>query len=126
MRKVRNITVAVPHDLYLQSRRLAAEYDTTVTAIVAHILERMPAYLKSSDYPVGGPKRTVLGPKDIARETPSRPASAPPQRKSAFFTTPAAVAPSTFAESAISAIPLDFITAAVRQYDGAINPESFT
>jgi hypothetical protein len=35
MRTIRNITVAVSPELYRQTRMLAAEYDSTVTAMVA-------------------------------------------------------------------------------------------
>lgn len=55
MRKVRNITVAVTPELHRQTRRLAAEMDTTVTALVAYLLERMPAALKAAGYPVTVP-----------------------------------------------------------------------
>ena len=55
MRNVRNITVAVTPELYRQTRRLAADYDTTVTEIVAYLLERLPDALKRAGYPVGGP-----------------------------------------------------------------------
>jgi hypothetical protein len=56
MRNVKNITVAVSVDLYRQTRRLAAEYDTTVTAMVAYLLQRLPDALKRAQFPVGGPK----------------------------------------------------------------------
>jgi hypothetical protein len=56
MRNVKNITVAVPVDLYRQTRKLAAEYDTTVTAMVAYLLQRLPDALKRAHFPVGGPK----------------------------------------------------------------------
>jgi len=56
MRKVRHITVAVSPELYRQTRHLAAEYDTTVTALVAYLLERMPKALQAARFPVGGPK----------------------------------------------------------------------
>jgi hypothetical protein len=56
MREIRNITVAVTPELYRQTRKLAADYDSTVTAIVAYLLERLPKALKNSRYPVGGPK----------------------------------------------------------------------
>ena len=42
MRNVRSITEAVTPELYRQTRMLAVEYDTTVTALVAYLLERMP------------------------------------------------------------------------------------
>ena len=56
MRNVKNITVAVSVDLYRQTRKLAAEYDTTVTAMVAYLLQRLPDSLKRAHFPVGGPK----------------------------------------------------------------------
>ena len=56
MRDVKNITVAVPVDLYRQTRKLAAEYDTTVTAMVAYLLQKLPDALKRAHFPVGGPK----------------------------------------------------------------------
>lgn len=62
MSKVRHITVAVTPELYRQTRLLAAEYDSTVTAIVAYLLERLPNALKSSRYPVGGPKPLAMSP----------------------------------------------------------------
>jgi len=66
MRTVRNITVAVTPELYRQTRLLAAEYDTTVTALVAYLLERMPYALKASRFPVGGPPATPkVSPSDL-------------------------------------------------------------
>jgi hypothetical protein len=56
MRNVKNITVAVSVDLYRQTRKLAAEYDTTVTAMVAYLLQKLPDALKRAQFPVGGPK----------------------------------------------------------------------
>jgi hypothetical protein len=56
MREVRHITVAVSPELYRQTRRLAAEYDTTVTALVAYLLERLPRALEAARYPKGGEK----------------------------------------------------------------------
>jgi hypothetical protein len=55
MREVRNITVAVTPELHRQTRKLAAEMDTTVTALVAYLLVRMPAALKAAGYPVTVP-----------------------------------------------------------------------
>jgi hypothetical protein len=55
MREVRHITVAVTPELYLQTRKLAAEMDSTVTAMVAYLLERFPSYLKASGYSVTVP-----------------------------------------------------------------------
>lgn len=55
MREVRNITVAVSPELYRQTRKLAAEMDSTVTAMVAYLLERFPSYLKGAGYKVTVP-----------------------------------------------------------------------
>jgi hypothetical protein len=76
MSKVRHITVAVTPELYRQTRLLAAEYDSTVTAIVAYLLERLPNALKSSRYPVGGPKPPAMSP-DSPAAPPASPATWP-------------------------------------------------
>lgn len=55
MREVRNITVAVTPELYLQSRKLAAEMDTNVSTMVRYLLVRMPSFLKSAGYKVTVP-----------------------------------------------------------------------
>jgi hypothetical protein len=57
MRKVKNITVCVTPQIYRQARHLAAEYDTTVSGIVAGLLERLPDALERLHYPRGGPRR---------------------------------------------------------------------
>jgi hypothetical protein len=69
MRIVRNITVCVTPELYLQTRQLAAKYDTTVSAIVAYLLERLPNTLIRAGYPVGGTKRNpgIRAPTPLAR-----------------------------------------------------------
>jgi len=54
MRKIRHITVSVTPELYRQTRHLAAEYDTTVSAMVAYLLERFPSALKAAQFQ-GGP-----------------------------------------------------------------------
>ena len=56
MRKVRNITVAVDPELYRQTRRLAAEYNTSVTDMVRFLLLAMPDALKAARYPGGRPQ----------------------------------------------------------------------
>jgi hypothetical protein len=56
MRKVKNITVCVSPEIYRQARHLAAQYDSTVSTIVAWLLERLPAALERSRFPKGGPK----------------------------------------------------------------------
>jgi hypothetical protein len=60
MRNVKNITVAVSPELYHQTRMLAAQYQTTVTAMVAFLLERMPRLLKASRFPGPNPAPTAL------------------------------------------------------------------
>jgi hypothetical protein len=55
-RKVKNITVCVSPEIYRQTRHLAAEYDSTVSTIVAWLLERLPAALERTRFPKGGPK----------------------------------------------------------------------
>ncbi|MGB6692483.1 MAG: hypothetical protein WBE76_31965 [Terracidiphilus sp.] len=133
MRKIKNITVAVPIDLYRQTRRLAAEYDTTVTAMVAYLIERLPYHLKNARYPPGGlAHRRVLGPKQLARQ----PAAAPPKSWTPPPTPPVqsqanparepVSKPTTPADSAASRAIFDGITAAVRQYDAATAANSTT
>jgi hypothetical protein len=56
MQSVKIITVAVTPELYRQTRMLAAEYDTTVSAMVAYLLQTMPRALKAARFPVGDPK----------------------------------------------------------------------
>src|ERR1019366_4974314 len=56
MRKVRNITVAVDPELYRQTRRLAVEYNTSVTDMVRFLLLAMPEALKAARYPGGRPQ----------------------------------------------------------------------
>jgi hypothetical protein len=73
MRNVRNITVSVNPKLYRQTRRLAVEYDTTVTDMVRFLLEKLPGALKQARYPVGGPQSGTA-----AAATPPTPVSTPP------------------------------------------------
>ena len=80
MRKVRHITVAVTPELYRQTRHLAAEYDTTVTAMVAWLLERLPNALKASRFPRGkspaspGAPAPAITPSPAATSAPLAPA----------------------------------------------------
>ena len=62
MRTVRNITVCVSPELYRRTKLLAANYDTTVTDMVAYLLERLPDALARAAYPVGGRKRKPVEP----------------------------------------------------------------
>ncbi len=57
MRKKRkNITVAVTPEHYREIRHLAADYDTTVTTLVAYLLKRLPDALRRANYPGPGSK----------------------------------------------------------------------
>ena len=56
MRTVRNITVAVEPELYRQTRRIAADYDTTVTDMVRFLLLALPDAVKAARYPGGRPQ----------------------------------------------------------------------
>ena len=55
MQKIRNITVAVPEDLYRQTRRLAAENNDTVTFMVRYLLYCLPKALKAAPIPAAPP-----------------------------------------------------------------------
>jgi hypothetical protein len=48
MRKVRNITVSVTPEIYNQTRDLAFEYDTTVTAMLVFLLKKLPYRLRNA------------------------------------------------------------------------------
>ena len=140
MRQFKNITVVVPLDLYRQTRLLAAEYDTTVTNMVAYLIERLPVHLKNARFPPGGVKHhPARTPKELARSgrsTPdswSTPTPLPPPRtatNSAGKASNTACEPvslhATPADSAASRAILDQLTFAVHQYDAATIPESDT
>src|SRR5579864_1062859 len=84
MRNVKNITVAVSAGLYRQTRKLAAEYDTTVTAMVAHLLQRLPEALERTQFPVCGPKRARASrPNSLTTLIAASPDSANPSSVSA-------------------------------------------
>jgi hypothetical protein len=50
-KKCKHITVAVTERQYHEIRLLAAEFDTTVTALVAFLLNRLPDALRRANYP---------------------------------------------------------------------------
>jgi hypothetical protein len=56
MRAVRNITVAVEPELYHQTRKTAAEYNTSVTDMVRFLLPILPEAVKAARYPGGRPQ----------------------------------------------------------------------
>jgi len=52
----RNIVVAVSPELYRQTRRIAAECDTTVTDVVRYLLHVLPDAVKGARFPGGRPQ----------------------------------------------------------------------
>ncbi len=85
MRTVRNITVAVDPELYRQTRKIAADYDTTVTDMVRFLLLVLPEAVKAARYPGGRPQFGLAAARAdraaaAARSAPSLPAATPPER----------------------------------------------
>jgi hypothetical protein len=74
MRTVRNITVAVEPELYRQTRRIAADYDTTVTDMVRFLLLALPEAVKAARYPGGRPQFGLAAARAAASATPATPA----------------------------------------------------
>ncbi len=74
MRTVRNITVAVEPELYRQTRKIAAEYDTTVTDMVRFLLLVLPEAAKSARYPGGRPQFGSAAVRAAASAPPATPA----------------------------------------------------
>ncbi len=87
-RKVRNITVCVTPQIYRQTRHLAAEYDTTVSTIVAWLLQRLPAALERTHFPKGGPKPSAKPAPLPCSPAPSLPASPTPSSTLTLTPTP--------------------------------------
>jgi hypothetical protein len=80
MRTVRNITVAVEPELYRQTRRIAADYDTTVTDMVRFLLLVLPEAVKSARYPGGRPQfglAAARADRAAASAPPAIPSAAP-------------------------------------------------
>ena len=84
MRTVRNITVAVDPELYRQTRKIAADYDTSVTDMVRFLLLALPEAVKAARYPGGRPQfgpaatRAVSAAATSAVPTPNVPAPSLP------------------------------------------------
>jgi len=79
MRTVRNITVAVEPELYRQTRRIAADYDTTVTDMVRFLLLALPEAVKAARYPGGRPQFGLAAARAArAAAPPAAPAPNPP------------------------------------------------
>jgi hypothetical protein len=71
MRAVRNITVAVEPELYRQTRRIAADYDTTVTDMVRFLLLALPEAVKAARYPGGRPQFGLAAARAAASAQPA-------------------------------------------------------
>ena len=71
MRTVRNITVAVEPELYRQTRRIAADYDTTVTDMVRYLLVVLPEAVKAARYPGGRPQFGLAAARAAASAQPA-------------------------------------------------------
>jgi len=108
MRKVKNITLCVSPAVYCQTRHLAADYDTTVSGIVAWLLERLPAALERTQFPKGGP-----------RPTPS-PST---EERSANFDCETVSSPVTPNLPRTCGQPPDVVTAPVQLYSGHQPPK---
>jgi hypothetical protein len=80
MKGIRNITVAVSDDLYRQTRRVAAEYDTTVTEMVRFLLIALPSAVEAALFPGGRPQfgRAVYLAKKAGTPWPPSAQSQPP------------------------------------------------
>jgi hypothetical protein len=81
MRTVRNITVAVDPEIYRQTRRIAAEYDTTVTDMVRFLLLALPEAVKAALHPGGRPQFGLAAARAAASATPATPAIRPSPEK---------------------------------------------
>jgi hypothetical protein len=87
MRTVRNITVAVEPELYRQTRKIAADYDTTVTDMVRFLLLVLPEAVKAARYPGGRPQFGLAAARAAASAQPATTAitpSSPPREKAKF------------------------------------------
>jgi hypothetical protein len=78
MRTVRNITVAVEPELYRQTRKIAADYNTTVTDMVRFLLLVLPEAVKAARAARAAATPAVLTPNLPA---PSLPAGPSPEKR---------------------------------------------
>ncbi|MGH9560720.1 MAG: hypothetical protein ACRD3S_04630 [Terracidiphilus sp.] len=67
-KKCKHITVSVTEEQYHRTRLLAAEFDTTVTSLVAYLLDRLPDALRRARYPKSQPAASPL-PTEIKQKT---------------------------------------------------------
>ena len=70
---LRNITVAVEPELYRQTRKIAADYDTTVTDMVRFLLMVLPDAVKDARYPGGRPQFGLVAARTVAPAPPAAP-----------------------------------------------------
>ena len=73
MRAVRNITVAVEPELYHQTRKIAAEYNTSVTDMVRFLLLTLPEAVKAARYPGGRPQFGLAAARAARAAAPAQP-----------------------------------------------------
>ena len=73
MRTVRNITVAVEPELYRQTRKIAAEYNTSVTDMVRFLLLILPEAVKAARYPGGRPQFGLAAARAARAAAPAQP-----------------------------------------------------
>jgi hypothetical protein len=78
MRTVRNITVAVEPELYRQTRKIAADYNTTVTDMVRFLLLTLPEAVKAARYPGGRPQFGLAAARAAAGAPPAPSVNNPP------------------------------------------------
>jgi hypothetical protein len=87
MRTVRKFTVAVEPELYRQTRRIAADYDTIVTDRLRYLLLALPEAVKAARYPGGRPHFGMAAARAAAPAQPATPVinpSSPPREKAKF------------------------------------------
>jgi hypothetical protein len=78
MRILRNITVAVDPELYRQTRRIAADYNTTVTDMVRFLLLVLPEAVKAARFPGGRPQFGLAAHRRDLAAASASPAAASP------------------------------------------------
>ena len=88
MRTVRNITVAVTPELYHQTRKVAAEYNTSVTEMVRYLLLILPEAVKVARFPGGAPQFGLAAARAASTAVPALPASPAPEKKEVSPCTP--------------------------------------
>jgi hypothetical protein len=88
MRTVRNITVAVDPKLYHQTRKIAADYDTTVTDMVRFLLLILPEAVKAARYPGGAPQFGLAVARAALAKVANNPPSPTPDKSETSPSTP--------------------------------------